>query len=53
MVVAAGLLAHGEAGAAALQQVVDNQRQSKVGRTAMAALRLIDTMGYAPTLASR
>ncbi len=53
IVAAAGLLAHGEAGAAALQQVVDNQPQSKVGRTAMAALRLIDTMGYAPTLASR
>ncbi len=53
IVVAAGLLAHGEAGSAALQQVVDNQPRSKVGRTAMAALRLIDTMGYAPTLASR
>ena len=51
--VAAGLLAHGEAGTAALQQVVDNQPRSKVGRTAMAALRLIDTIGYAPTLASR
>ncbi len=53
IVVAAGLLAHGEAGTAALQQVVDNQPQSKVGRTAMAALRLIGTMGYAPTLARR
>lgn len=53
IVAAAGLLAHGEAGAAALQQIVDNQPQSNVGRTAMAALRLIDTMGDAPTLASR
>ncbi len=53
IVAAAGLLAHGQAGIAALQQVVDHQPQSKVGRTAMAALRLIDTMGYAPTLASR
>lgn len=53
IVVAAGLLAHGEAGSAALQQTIDSQPQSNAARTAMAALRLIDTTGDIPTLVSR
>lgn len=53
IVVAAGLLAHGEAGTAALQQIVDSQPQSNVGRTALAALQLIDTVGDVPTFVSR
>ncbi len=53
IVAAAGLLAHGEEGAAALQRVVESQPDGEIGRTAMAALRLVDAMEDGQALASR
>ena len=53
ILLAAGLLALGEEGTDALREIVDTQPQSRAGRTALAALSMIETTEGVQTLASR
>ncbi|MCH7601922.1 MAG: HEAT repeat domain-containing protein [Planctomycetes bacterium] len=53
ILLAAGLLALGEDGLTALREIVDAQPQSRAGRTALAALSLVETTKDAHTIASR